>query len=58
MSDQKIQSPGQEQEVILTPQDVQAVNNRNRRSATRPGWIAGLAFLVFVGGLAAFMFRF
>ena len=56
MSEQQTQAPGQDQ--VLTPQDVQAANNKNRGSATRPGWIAAVAFLVFVGGLAAFMFHF
>lgn len=56
MSDQQVQSP--EEEAVLSPQDVQKANNRNRGSATRPGWMAGVAFVVFVGGLAAFMFHF
>ncbi len=56
MSDQQIQSSEQEQ--VLTPRDVQAVNDTNRGVATRPGWIAVVAFLVFVGGLAVFMFKF
>jgi hypothetical protein len=56
MSEQQVQS--REQDQLLTPRDVQAVNDRNRKAATRPGWIAGLAFLVFMGGLAAFMFSF
>jgi hypothetical protein len=56
MSDQ--QNPASEPVEIVTPQDVQAANNRNRGSATRPGWMAGVAFVAFVGGLAAFMFHF
>ena len=56
MSEQQAQS--REQDQLLTPQDVQTVNDSNRSVPTRPGWIAVLAFLVFVGGLGAFMFNF
>jgi hypothetical protein len=56
MSEQ--QNPASAEDKFMTPQEVQAVNNRNRGVATRPGWIAGLAFVAFAGGLAAFMFHF
>lgn len=56
MSEPQTQPQGEEE--VLTPQDVQSANNRNRAVATRPGWIAVVAFVGFVGGLAAFMFHF
>ena len=57
MSEREI-STETEPEAVVTPQQVQAANNENRRVATRPGWIAGVAAVAFIGGLAAFMFHF
>lgn len=56
MSEQQTQP--QSEETVLTPRDVQSANNANRKVATRPGWVAMIAFVGFVGGLAAFMFHF
>ncbi len=55
MSEQQIAT---EQQEVNTPQQVQAANNANRDRASRPGWIAALCMLAFLGGLAAFMYHF
>jgi hypothetical protein len=55
MSEQQIST---EQQEVVTPQQVQAANNANRGRASRPGWIAGLCVLAFLGGLALFMYHF
>ncbi|HSR55514.1 MAG TPA: hypothetical protein VLN73_04705 [Alphaproteobacteria bacterium] len=61
MSEREIPAETQgaaEEEKVVTPQQVQEANYQNRKAATRPSWMAGLAALVFIGGLAAFMFHF
>lgn len=60
MSEQQIsqQAESASPEAPTTPQEIKEANNQNRKSATRPGWIAGVCALVFVGGLVAFMANF
>lgn len=35
--------------------DIVALNNRNRRRPTRPGWRALVAFIAFIGGMAVYV---
>lgn len=35
--------------------DIVALNNRNRRRPTRPGWRALVAFIAFIGGMAIYV---
>lgn len=42
----------------VTPQEMKESNNRVRKDATRPGWIAVVGVIVFFGGLVAYISHF
>ncbi len=50
------QTPAQESAPV-SPEEMKDINNRARGQPTRPGLIAMIAALVFIGGLATFMFN-